>query len=142
MKLLKTGLLLALLLMIAGACATSEDKSSVILKKEGGGEVVHDKFIIRPGGSREECIELRPGMIFDFAYDSSENVDFNVHYHGEKDVYYPVSDKGVRTGKGMIDPGSHKYYTEEQEFYCLMWDNVSDEPARVSFTCVLKQKAE
>ena len=137
---LKTFLLMcALCLMVAG-CSTPGEKTSEILKKEADSNVVHDKFTIRPSGSYEECIELRPGMVFEYDFDASDFVNFNIHYHGEQDLHYPVSRKGVKMGEGMIDPDTHHFYTEEQEFYCLMWDNINIEPVNVSFTCVLKEK--
>ncbi len=101
---------------------------------------MHDQFTIGPSGSREECIELPPGMVFDYDFNASDFVNFNIHYHGVEDIHYPVSRKGVKMGQGMIDPGTHHFYTEEQEFYCLMWDNINIEPVDVSFKCVLQEK--
>ncbi len=138
MKTLKTMLLFLTLLTIAIGCSTSGEKASGIFKKEVQGEIVHDAFTVGPSGSHEECIELRPGMVFDYEFDASDFINFNIHYHAVDDIHYPVNKKGVRFGKGTIDPGTHNYYTKEQEYYCLMWDNVNDEPVRISFTCVLR----
>ena len=139
MKPLKTMCLFIILLLIINACATSGEKTSGIIKKEPHEEIVHDTFTIKPGGSHEECIELQHGMIFDYQYDASDSLNFNIHYHAADGLHYPVDTKGRSFGKGMIDPDTHPYYTEEQEFYCLMWDNVSHEPVKVSFRCTLKQ---
>lgn len=104
------------------------------------GETIHDTFMIKHARSYEECIELRPGMVFDYDYEASDFVNFNIHYHAADTVHYPVSKKGVKWGRGMIDPGKHDYYTEEQEAYCLMWDNTNYESVKVSFRCVLREK--
>ncbi len=138
MKPLKIMFLYLSVIVAISGCSTSADKTSNVLKKEAGGEVVHDRFIIKPGRSYEECIELKPGMVFDYDFDSSDFVNFNIHYHAEDEVKYPVQKKGVMMGKGMIDPAGHDFFTEDQEFYCLMWDNVNDEPVKVSFSCTLK----
>ncbi len=133
-------IVLFFILMLTAGCTGSGDKGSNILKKEVGGNVVHDRFTIKPGRSYEECIELRPGMVFDYDYDASDFVNFNIHYHGEDKEHYPVQKRGTMFGKGTVDPATHDFYTEEQEFYCLMWDNLSEEKIKVSFTCTLKNK--
>lgn len=137
MKISGRVLLLCLILIIIG-CAASGDKSSGILKKEAGREVIHERFTIKPSGSYESCIELQPGMVFDYDFDASDFVDFNIHYHGEDKIHHPVDKRGTMFGKGMVDPATHAFYTEEQEFYCLMWDNPGEERVEVAFSCTLK----
>ena len=131
--------LFSVLIVMLG-CAASGDKASNILKKEAGENVIHDRFTIKPSRSYEECVELRPGMVFDYDFDASDFVNFNIHYHGEHKLHMPVDKRGVMFGEGMVDPATHDFYTEEQEFYCLMWENVGDEPVKVSFRCVIKNK--
>ena len=138
MKPLRIMLLLVTVFVVINGCSTSSENTSKVLKKDVGGEVIHDRFTIKPGRSYEECIELKPGMVFDYDFDASDFVNFNIHYHAEDDVHHPVQKKGVMMGKGMIDPSGHDYYKKEQDFYCLMWDNVNDEPVKVSFSCTLK----
>lgn len=124
------------LLLIGGGCT----HSSNVMKKEPDAEVMHQTLTIRPGGSSEECIELKPGMVFDYDFDASNFVNFNIHYHVEDEVKYPVSNKGVKYGKGNVDPHTLEYYTADQDYYCLMWDNPNEEKVKVSFTCVVKNK--
>jgi hypothetical protein len=134
-KLLNIMLLVFLIPLILTGCS---DTTSKVLKKEPGEKVVHDKIAINPSRSYEECIELQPGMVFDYEFKASDKVNFNVHYHSAEDVYYPVSEMNVTKGKGMIDPTQLDYYTGKQEFFCLMWDNPTYNKVKVSFTCVLK----
>ena len=115
-------------------------KSAHVLKKEPGDDIVHQTLTIKPGGSSEECIELRPGMVFDYDFNASDFVNFNIHYHAEDEIKYPVFKNGILSDKGSIDPSQHDYYTPTQEFYCLMWDNVNEDKIKVSFQCVLKNK--
>lgn len=132
----KLMLFMCSLFLVAGGCA----KSSNVLKKEPGAEVVHKTLTLKPGGSSEECIELKPGMVFDYDFDSSNFVNFNIHYHAEDEVKYPVVKKGAMFGEGRIDPETHDFYTPGREFYCLMWNNLNEEKIKVSFKCVLKNK--
>jgi len=140
LKPLKIMLLVLSSMLLLNGCSTSDEKASNVLEKEVGAEVVHDKITISPSKSYEECIELRPGMVIDYEFRSSDDVNFNIHYHSEDKIHYPVSEKGVRKGRGVIDPAKHDYYIEEQEFYCLMWDNVSYSRVNVSFKCILKKE--
>ncbi len=137
MRFPKETLFIFCLFLFINGCSTSNTN---ILHKEADEDIVHDSFTIKAGGSYEECIELKPGQVFDYDYGASNFVDFNIHYHTEDGVQYPDTRKGRMMGQGFIDPGTHDYYTEEQEFYCLMWDNLNDEPVKVSFSCVLKSK--
>ena len=139
-KSLKIILLFCTLILIAAGCTAPGKKPAHILKKEMGKKVLHKTITIKPARSYEECIELMPGMVIDYDFDASDFVNFNIHYHAEDSVHYPARRKGVKMSKGLIDPGKHDFYTEEQEFYCLMWDNINDEPVKVSFNCTLRMK--
>lgn len=137
MRNLKTCLCICSVVILFSGCSSSSLNTR---HKDAGGEVIQDSVTIKAGGSYEECIELKPGQVFDYDYDASDFVNFNIHYHTEDGVQYPASRKGRMMGKGMIDPATHDFYTEDQEFYCLMWDNPNNESVKVSFSCVLKNK--
>jgi len=123
------------LLLIAVGCS----HSSHAHKKDAGSEMVRQTLMIKPGGSAEECIELTPGKVFDYEFEATDFVNFNIHYHAMDEVKYPVSKKGVMFSSGNIDPRNEDYYTPDQDYYCLMWDNLNAEKVKVSFTCVIKQ---
>jgi hypothetical protein len=140
MKLIKILLLTCLAPIVLSGCLSANTKPAQSPEKDTGGKLVHDSITIRASGSYEECIELRPGQVFDYEFDSSDFVNFNIHYHSATGLYYPVDNKGVRFEKGTLDPGTHPFYTAEQESYCLMWDNLNDGPVEVSYKCVLREK--
>ncbi|MEW6599901.1 MAG: hypothetical protein AB1499_02935 [Nitrospirota bacterium] len=142
MKYIKTAMLFCFLPILISGCAASKSQSSNVIEREVGGEMVHDSVTIKPSGSYEECIELRSGLVFDYEFDATGFVNFNIHYHAEGGMHEPVKNKGVMFGKGTIDPGTHDFFTKEQEYYCMMWDNPNDEPVNVSFKCVLERKKE
>ena len=85
--------------------------------------VVKDDIILKPSGSSEECFALKKGQILVYKFKAAKPVDFNIHYHGNDQVHYPVSDSAITADDGIIDPATHHYYTEDQEYYCLMWEN-------------------
>jgi len=123
-------LFLSLSLLISG-CATSGTNDD-------GGMSMSDTVKIKPSGSYEDCLELLPGQTMNYSFNSSHFVNFNIHYHTETELYYPVKKKGVMMGKGSLDIQELDYYTEDQEFFCVMWDNLNPEPVQVSFSCEVK----
>jgi len=123
-------LLLSLSFLISG-CATSGTNDD-------DGMSIYNIVKIEPSGSYEDCLELLPGQIMNYSFDASNFVNFNIHYHTEKGLHYPVNKKGVMMGKGSLDIQELDYYTEDQESFCVMWENASSEPTRVSFSCAVK----
>jgi len=119
-------LLLSLSLLISG-CATSGTN-------EDGGTSLYNTVKIKPSKSYEDCIEVLPGQIMKYSFTSSNFVNFNIHYHTEEELFYPVDKKGVMTWKGSLDLQELDYYTEDQEFFCVMWDNLNSEPVKLSFS--------
>ncbi len=118
-------LLLSLSLLISG-CATSGSN-------EDGGMSIYKTVTIKPSGSYEDCIEVLPGQIMKYSFDSSNFVNFNIHYHTEEGLFYPVNKKGVMTFKGSFATQELDYYTEDQESFCVMLDNLNSEPVNVTF---------
>ncbi|UCD34180.1 MAG: hypothetical protein JSU90_07710 [Nitrospiraceae bacterium] len=111
-----------------------------MIREKEAGTMVQDRFTVKPSGSYEECIALRPGQTVEYDFNASSFVNFNIHYHGEKDLYYPVTNEGVMMGRGMVDPSTHSYFTPEQEYYCLMWENRGIEPVEISYRCTMTDK--
>ena len=123
-------LLLSLSLLISG-CATSGTNDD-------SGMSIYNTVKIKPSGSYEDCLELLPGQIMNYSFNASNFVNFNIHYHSEEGLHYPVKKKGVMMGKGSIDLKKLDYYTTDQEYFCIMWDNLNPEPVQVSFSCEVK----
>ncbi|MEP7069333.1 MAG: hypothetical protein ABI789_08840 [Usitatibacter sp.] len=62
----------------------------------------------------EECVRLEAGENRRFYWKSDAPVDFNIHYHREREVFYPVKRDAMRG-----DGGSFTAKTGED--YCWMW---------------------
>ena len=58
---------------------------------------------------------LEPGDRVEYAFESSEPVDFNVHYHEGKTVVMPVVRERTREDAGI-------YAAQIAHDYCLMWE--------------------
>ena len=62
----------------------------------------------------EECARLEPGESRKYHWKSDAPVDFNIHYHRGKDVFFPVKRDSMRGDGGTFTATSG-------EDYCWMW---------------------
>ena len=63
----------------------------------------------------EECLVLKPGERVEYRFESSEPVDFNIHYHEGNAVVMPLVREQSREDAGM-------YLVRIAQDYCLMWE--------------------
>jgi hypothetical protein len=70
---------------------------------------------VSPYAWHEECMELEPGDRVEFAFESSEPVDFNIHYHEGSAVVMPIVRDKTRADAGV-------YTASIAHGYCLMWE--------------------
>lgn len=101
-----------ILSFIAVSCATT-----------GARKIEEFAETVTPKRSYEECFELYPGETLEYSFTSSNPLDFNIHYHAVDGVKYPVDKKNIRTHKGTFVCNEQKYYTEDQEAFCMIWEN-------------------
>jgi hypothetical protein len=63
----------------------------------------------------EECLNLKPGERVEYRFESTEPVDFNIHYHEGKAVVMPLVREKSREDAGV-------YAVRIAQDYCLMWE--------------------
>ncbi|MDO8283060.1 MAG: hypothetical protein Q7U10_10645 [Thermodesulfovibrionia bacterium] len=100
-------------LFIAVSCATTGKRSEL-------------EEMVQPHRSYEACFELKKGEALEYSFTSSRPLDFNIHYHAIDGLHYPVNEKNIRSRKGTLVCDEQKYYTEDQEAFCMMWENHED----------------
>ena len=88
---------------------------------------------IKPGDSYEECVELVPDQRMHYSFSSSKNVNFNIHYHTDESILYPVNEQNIIFWEDSMSPDDFDFYSKEQEYFCLMWDNHNSESVKVTF---------
>ena len=64
----------------------------------------------------EECFRLAEGDRVEFRFESTEPVDFNLHYHEGNAVVMPISREKSRSDAGV-------YVARIAQDYCLMWES-------------------
>jgi hypothetical protein len=82
---------------------------------------------IKSRGFDERCVRLEAGEAIRYRFTASVPVDFNIHHHRGKDVFYPVKSSRVDSGDAsFVAPGS--------DDYCLMWEHAGPGEAAVTGT--------
>jgi len=137
-KLIKIIFVSSLSFLFIWGCASTKTEKKIIKKSEES--VIHKSIVIKPGRSYEECIELLPSHVMEYSFKASQPVSFNIHYHAGDRVHEPVSEKEISEWSGALDVKKLSYYSEEQESFCLMWENPDIEKVRVTFDCKLLKK--
>ena len=93
-----------------------------------GAEDSHQNRIertIEPDESYELCLLLDQDQQLHYKFNAAKRLDFNIHYHTEDEVFYPVSEDQI------MDLTATFAAPSEQE-YCLMWTNQGDADAQLS----------
>lgn len=80
---------------------------------------------IAPNSFEERCIKLAAGASMRYRFKSSAAVDFNLHYHRGKDVFYPVKKTALATRTG-------RFRAKTADVYCLMWENRTKATVKVT----------
>ena len=80
---------------------------------------------IKPGGFDERCLRLEAGEAIDYDFRADRAIDFNIHYHRGRDVFYPVRLSQVTA------VGPQRFVAPAADDYCLMWENRGSAAAQI-----------
>ncbi len=81
----------------------------------------------------EECFAVQANQEIDFAFITDGDVDFNLHYHVGRDIYYPVKEEDINRYKGVYTP-------EKKQIYCLMWTNYGEDSIPLTYYYTVNDK--
>jgi hypothetical protein len=88
---------------------------------------VQQTATIQPGQIEESCMAMAAGERLEFSFSANTGLDFNIHYHDDKEVHFPVNESALSEWKGV-------YIAPTGQHYCLMWTNKhATEPASLSY---------
>lgn len=93
------------------------------------------KTTIEPLKTYEDCIELSPDQILDYAFESLRPLDFNIHCHENDKIVYPFAKDGISSDRGS-------FQSEKQQYYCFMWTNPHAEPVGLKYEYRVKKCCE
>ena len=81
---------------------------------------------IEPGKFEEPCFPMALADQLQFSFESDAVLDFNIHYHEGKDIFFPVELSAItRYEQNYFAPISHQY--------CMMWTNRGETPVTLRY---------
>ena len=80
---------------------------------------------IAPGKFAELCGPLEPGQTIHWSFKADRPLNFNIHYHVDKDVKYPQKQDQVGSLEGVLA-------IDAKQDYCWMWVNKSTAAAALT----------
>jgi hypothetical protein len=80
---------------------------------------------VAPGKFAELCGPLKPGQTIKWTFEADGAVDFNIHYHLDKEVRYPARQDQVKKLQG-------EFVVDSAQDHCWMWVNKSGQSMRVA----------
>lgn len=101
-------------------------------------KITKESVTLKASGMHEECFELKKQQKLFYKFDSDKPINFNVHFHTENEIHYPVQQNGVTRHDGMIDLEDIRFQLNTQKHYCLMWENPEMGPVSLSYECIVK----
>lgn len=122
-----TGMLAGVLLVMGASVARAE---VIELQWQDSGRFERS-LTIAPGKFAEICGPLEAGQAVQWSFEADRALNFNVHYHVDKDVRYPAKKENVKRLQGDLA-------VDSKQDYCWMWTNKTTAPTKLSVTLTRK----
>ena len=103
--------------LVMFAAAPVAHAEIIDIQWSGDGRFAHSGAVAA-GKFLEICGKFPAGMKVNWEFEASAPMDFNVHYHVDKDVVFPAKMSAVATAKDTLT-------TKVPQDYCWMWTNPS-----------------
>ncbi|MEP5766609.1 MAG: hypothetical protein ABJ308_18570 [Halieaceae bacterium] len=87
---------------------------------------VSQALTIAPGAIEEPCYPMQKTDRLEFSFSADQALDFNLHYHDDEGVSFPLNFKAVQHKEGV-------FIAPEPQTYCLMWTNKQAEPVKLEY---------
>lgn len=91
------------------------------------------RLSLAAGKAHEVCITLTPQESLHYTFTGSAALDFNIHYHVDKQVHYPMRKNVKSVVTGVFTPTSRRHY-------CLMWKNKNTSTVELVFSYAKNSK--
>jgi len=117
------GVLAGVALLMGAAAARAE---VIELQWKDGGRFERS-LTIAPGKFAEICGPLVAGQAVRWSFEADRALNFNVHYHVDKDVRYPAKKANIKVLKGDLS-------VDARQDYCWMWTNKTTAATKLSVT--------
>lgn len=116
-----SGVSRAVAVVVAYAVLAGPVAAELIEVKLAPGDAVEKRLSVAPGKFAELCSALQRGQAVLWQFRADAALDFNIHYHIDKQVEYPERRAGISEANGRLAPSVN-------QSYCWMWTNRSTRP--------------
>ncbi len=82
--------------------------------------------MIAAGKIKEVCFPAKPPIQISYQFSAEKPLNFNIHFHKDKTVFYPIKQDNILSTQGLFTP-------ESDQFYCMMWSNKQDVDVSIQF---------
>ena len=86
---------------------------------------------IAPGKFAEICGPLAAGQTIEWSFKADHALNFNIHYHADKDVRFPAKQDQTASLQGILA-------VDAQQDHCWMWVNKATTAARLTLALTRK----
>ena len=87
---------------------------------------------IPAGQAYERCLSVQNGKRLEYVFEAAGPLQFNLHYHLEGDILYPVPSGSRQSLKSSYSP------ERKVGYYCMFWGNDQKEPVKLSLRYEVK----
>lgn len=91
---------------------------------------VNNSTSLAPSKIHEACFLMQQQQQIEFSFESTDPLYFNIHYHTQDAVIYPIADQMTPTFKPTV------FTAPVDQTYCLMWTNKQNSGVSLSYRIV------
>ena len=81
---------------------------------------------LKPKRFYEKCVDLRPVQRLEYGFNSIGTLSFNLHFHEEGELYYPVKED-------LVSELKKTFQAKKRGYYCLKWGNPGREDVKMNY---------
>jgi len=74
----------------------------------------------------EKCVDVSDSQQLQYSFNSQAPLSFNLHYHEEGVIHYPVKEDSIDELENIFQP-------EKRGYYCLMWRNSGEKAVQMEY---------
>ena len=74
----------------------------------------------------EKCVDVSDSQQLQYSFNSQAPLSFNLHYHDEGVIHYPVKEDSIDELENIFQP-------EKRGYYCLMWGNSGEKEVEMDY---------
>ena len=102
-----------------------------------------DVRTVKPGRFTEKCLTLKSKQLFNYKFEATGPVYFNIHYHGKEGREYLIEKHEISSFEKTITEFQYKKAYKgfsKKASLCMLWRNDTDKPVDITVDCVITKK--